>query len=238
MSGELSPAPRASAPSALEAAKGALDWFDTPAFITDRCNRFVHANQRFIEMVGDPVAVPASSPARFIVGAMLGPFRDRFPERRTEVGRCIAGLKEEVRAGRLAQETLSLLSRSLTFDDRVRPIDQAWEGTVIVRPVAGSMMQVKEHVIPLADGRHNISVWAPAEQTSAFGERATIVAALTSRQLQVARLYATGHSNRSVAAELGIGWRTVRGHVEDVYARLDLHSRAELTRMFVRSGLA
>jgi DNA-binding NarL/FixJ family response regulator len=52
--------------------------------------------------------------------------------------------------------------------------------------------------------------------------------ALTRRQQQVARLAARGLSNAEIAHELGIKPTTVDAHLKNIYAALDVHSRAEL----------
>lgn len=49
--------------------------------------------------------------------------------------------------------------------------------------------------------------------------------ALTPKQLQVIHLVAQGHSNREVATELGVAETTVRTHLREVYARLEVGSR-------------
>ncbi len=53
-------------------------------------------------------------------------------------------------------------------------------------------------------------------------------AALTPRELEVARLVAAGHTNARIARELGVSVRTVTSHLEHIYHRLELHSRAAL----------
>jgi DNA-binding CsgD family transcriptional regulator len=54
--------------------------------------------------------------------------------------------------------------------------------------------------------------------------------ALSARQSEVARLIANGAAVKEVAALLGISVHTARRHVEHVYRRLGLHSRAEVAR--------
>lgn len=51
--------------------------------------------------------------------------------------------------------------------------------------------------------------------------------ALTPRQLQLLRRVAIGDTNRQVARDLGLSEATVRKHLENVYARLGVHSRTE-----------
>lgn len=56
-------------------------------------------------------------------------------------------------------------------------------------------------------------------------------ATLTPRELEVARLAAEGKSNRSIAAELFIGERTVETHIAAIFDRFDLTSRRELAAL-------
>lgn len=53
---------------------------------------------------------------------------------------------------------------------------------------------------------------------------------LTQRELEVATLVAEGHSNDGVAAHLSISPRTVGKHLSNIYAKLGIHTRSELTR--------
>ena len=52
---------------------------------------------------------------------------------------------------------------------------------------------------------------------------------LTTRELQVLRLVATGATNRAIAAELYLSERTVARHVANIFVKLDLSSRAAAT---------
>jgi DNA-binding NarL/FixJ family response regulator len=52
---------------------------------------------------------------------------------------------------------------------------------------------------------------------------------LTDRELQVLRLVAAGHTNRSIAAELVLSERTVDRHVSNILAKLRVSSRAAAT---------
>ncbi|HET7358317.1 MAG TPA: AAA family ATPase [Nocardioidaceae bacterium] len=60
---------------------------------------------------------------------------------------------------------------------------------------------------------------------------------LSARELEVARLVAAGMTNAEVATELFISPRTVSTHLDRIYARLGLSSRAALTRYLADSGL-
>jgi DNA-binding NarL/FixJ family response regulator len=60
---------------------------------------------------------------------------------------------------------------------------------------------------------------------------------LSARQLEVSRLVATGMTNAAIAEELGISPRTVTSHLDHIYGRLGIGSRAALTRWIVERGL-
>ena len=51
---------------------------------------------------------------------------------------------------------------------------------------------------------------------------------LTPQEQRIAELAATGASNKDIAAHLAVSVRTVRTHLEHVYAKLGIHSRREL----------
>jgi ATP/maltotriose-dependent transcriptional regulator MalT len=52
---------------------------------------------------------------------------------------------------------------------------------------------------------------------------------LTPRELQVLRLVATGKTNKAIAAELSLSEKTIDRHVSNIFAKLDVASRAAAT---------
>jgi DNA-binding NarL/FixJ family response regulator len=50
---------------------------------------------------------------------------------------------------------------------------------------------------------------------------------LTPRQREILRLIAAGHANTAIARQLGLSPATVRKHLENAFARLDVSSRTE-----------
>jgi len=60
---------------------------------------------------------------------------------------------------------------------------------------------------------------------------------LTSRELDVLRLVATGKPNKEIAAELTISERTARTHVSRILRKLRLSSRTQAALWAVREGL-
>jgi len=62
------------------------------------------------------------------------------------------------------------------------------------------------------------------------------IEALTDRELDVLRLTARGLTNRAIGHELGISHRTVQGHLQSVYGKLDVNSRTEAVTEALRRG--
>ncbi len=60
---------------------------------------------------------------------------------------------------------------------------------------------------------------------------------LTPRERQVLIGIATGHTNREIAVQLGIGHRTVETHRESLMRKLDVRTVAGLTRLALEAGL-
>jgi two-component system, NarL family, response regulator DevR len=69
------------------------------------------------------------------------------------------------------------------------------------------------------------------------GERRRLLDGLTPREKEVLALMAEGLDNRAIAAELGIGFTTVRGHVQNILEKLDAHSKLEALACAARYGL-
>lgn len=62
--------------------------------------------------------------------------------------------------------------------------------------------------------------------------------ALTSRELEVARLVAQGMTNQQIADGLGISLRTVRTHIETIMDKLDVDNRVKVALWAIRNGVA
>jgi two-component system response regulator NreC len=60
---------------------------------------------------------------------------------------------------------------------------------------------------------------------------------LTDREQQVLKMIAEGMMNKEIAEKLSISVRTVERHRENIMAKLNLHTRAELVRYAVDKGL-
>lgn len=61
---------------------------------------------------------------------------------------------------------------------------------------------------------------------------------LSSRELEVLRLLADGHSNQQIADDLFISLRTVQNHVQHIFSKLNLSSRTQVVSYAIRNDLA
>jgi DNA-binding CsgD family transcriptional regulator len=60
----------------------------------------------------------------------------------------------------------------------------------------------------------------------------------TRRETEVLRLVAAGKSNPEIAAQLTVSRNTVKRHLDNLFAKLGLSSRAEATAYALREGIA
>jgi PAS domain S-box-containing protein len=60
---------------------------------------------------------------------------------------------------------------------------------------------------------------------------------LTSRELEVLRLLADGTSTRAIADSLCISITTTRNHIQNIFRKLDVHSKLEAVSLALRSHL-
>ena len=60
---------------------------------------------------------------------------------------------------------------------------------------------------------------------------------LSKRELEILALVATGKSNREVAEVLVLSPRTVERHVENIFAKLNVHNRSQATAYAVSNGI-
>jgi DNA-binding CsgD family transcriptional regulator len=76
-----------------------------------------------------------------------------------------------------------------------------------------------------------------AERATVGGGPATAAGGLTGREVQVLELAAAGRTNREIAAELFLSEHTVRRHLQNVFTKLGVSSRAAATAYAYRHGM-
>ena len=76
----------------------------------------------------------------------------------------------------------------------------------------------------------------PPEVAAELAEHATDED-LTSRELDVLRLIATGNANKEIAAQLSIAEDTVKSHVTNIFAKLDANDRTHAVTIGLKRGI-
>ncbi len=90
------------------------------------------------------------------------------------------------------------------------------------------------------DGAFSLALAEVAPHLSSFGRSdavAPLVAGLTSREVEVLRLVAHGHSNKEIARELVLSPRTVERHISNLYGKIDARGKADATAYAIYHGL-
>lgn len=60
---------------------------------------------------------------------------------------------------------------------------------------------------------------------------------LSERELEVLKLVADGHNNKYIGEKLGLSPKTIARHRERIMNKLNMHSRTELVKFAIRTGL-
>jgi DNA-binding CsgD family transcriptional regulator/PAS domain-containing protein len=227
-----------------------LGLLGVPAFLTDPLNRIVRVNAEFARLIGDPFRDRVQKDLLFIHALVAGPYRDRFEQPVRLVARCLPALINEIDAGRLSGYARVLIDRAVAADPdlqrALRAPSYGWDGTVAVRDGKRGWLSIREQVTPVSGPEGNptgyhISLWFPSRRAAIAAtdgaDPATVRDRLTPRQAEIACRFARGMNHRQVAEAEGISPATARSFLEDIYSRLNVHSRAELTSLVVRAGL-
>jgi DNA-binding NarL/FixJ family response regulator len=94
--------------------------------------------------------------------------------------------------------------------------------------------QGKQFFSPSISRRQERIQQLETKRTGGYNKKAT---SLTTREMEVLQLVAEGKANKEMAAELGIGMKTVEKHREHVMQKLDIHDTAGLTRYAISAGI-
>ncbi|WP_235778813.1 helix-turn-helix transcriptional regulator [Sinomonas notoginsengisoli] len=89
-----------------------------------------------------------------------------------------------------------------------------------------------QHPGALLPGGHDPGTPHPAQAPEAWNSSGPSVPAFTAQETAVARLVASGLSNRDAARELFVSVKTVQYHLTRIYAKLGISSRAELAAVY------
>ncbi len=117
-------------------------------------------------------------------------------------------------------------------DDPALAADRHIQG---VLPAAATPSQVAAAAAALAEG---LVVRVPgARERPGFAPPEPARPLLTPREVEILALVGQGHSNKAIARRLGISAHTVKYHMESMFAKLAVNSRAEAVGSGLRRGL-
>jgi DNA-binding NarL/FixJ family response regulator len=115
---------------------------------------------------------------------------------------------------------MGFLLKQSTARDVCRAIREVHKGNHFFSPI---ISRRQERIHPQASGRR--------------GRVTNKDMLLTTREMEVLQLIAEGKANKEIAAELGIGIKTVEKHREHLMEKLDIHDIAGLTRYAISAGI-
>ncbi len=222
-----------------------------------RHGRFAEASEAYTEVekrydrlgVGEPCIVPFARHA-VVAHVHAGRIADaervvawlderaahlpcRWPAAAAAAGRAVLALRGGDRAA--AEDGYRTALEHL--DGVPLPLEQAEllieQGSMLRRD--GSPLEARESLRRAAEVAESVgALWlarrATEELAAAGGRRRLRRGAqeLTPQEQRIARLAATGASDRDIATHLVVSVRTVRTHLEHIYTKLGIHSRREL----------
>ena len=157
------------------------------------------------------------------------------PERAVRLFGAVARLRDAIRAPR-PPAFLALRERNLaTARDRLgeEVFEEAWaEGQAM------SAEQAIEYALSAEEEEEPASSAPATKTTSKPPVSSSYPAGLSAREAEVLKLVAEGLTNAKIAERLFISPRTVERHLNSVYAKLKVGSRAAATRFAIEHGLA
>lgn len=132
----------------------------------------------------------------------------------------------------LARKTAVVI---LTADERVEI------GLTALRLGARAIVQKRfaiESLITAIQAVADGLVWMPpAIQAALVGQDGPTARKLTPRESEIVRCVAVGMRNAEVAARLSLSESTVKTHLTNIFQKLGIRDRIELTRYAIKTGL-
>jgi DNA-binding NarL/FixJ family response regulator len=114
----------------------------------------------------------------------------------------------------------------LAYGERLRRSGRRREARAQLRPALEELDAIG--AVPWAE-RARSELNATGETVGPRPPRGT--ERLTPQELHIAELVADGKTNKEIAAQLFLSPKTIEYHLANAYRKLDVHSRAELTRI-------
>jgi DNA-binding CsgD family transcriptional regulator len=172
---------------------------------------------------------------------------------------CIDSLNHNREVGELQGQAASLVGLALIAEQQGEPglaIQLLAKADALLAPIGSQLLPFDAEQLEQATTRLRAQVEPTAwDEAWATGQRLSLdeavriarelpssappgpTAEITSRQRDILRLLAAGHTNREIADALKLSVATVERHLANTYARIGARGRADATRYAVRVGL-
>ena len=130
----------------------------------------------------------------------------------------------------LAAGASGYITKQAAAEELVSAIQTVAQGNVYLQPALARW---------LLEDYQRLSSQEPAdpEESTPSEDFSIDLALLSQRELQVLELVAEGHTNKEMGESLGLSPKTIARHRERIMNKLNMHSRTELVKFAIRTGL-
>jgi PAS domain S-box-containing protein len=202
-----------------------------PAFASDETGRITIWNKGAEEMLGYPASEVLGKSCHEILHG-LDVFGNRFCDRPCALS-CMVERHETVHHFELDVRAESGETVPASFSIVVIPGPRASQYTMIhFLEHVDRTREVSALVRRILTEQHAPSVFRPP-----IGEAPGPSPGLTSREIQILRMMADGTSTRGIADSLCISVPTTRNHIQNIFRKLDVHSKLEAVSLALRTHL-
>jgi DNA-binding NarL/FixJ family response regulator len=151
----------------------------------------------------------------------------------------VTGVEATRRIKRHYPDVRVLVLTSYDDDPYVFALLQAGADGYVLKTASGDELVRAVHTVQLGESALSPEIASKVVRQAMSGRPEGAVEqieTLTERELDVLRLTARGLTNRAIGHELNISHRTVQGHLQSVYGKLDVNSRTEAVTEALRRG--
>jgi two-component system response regulator NreC len=131
----------------------------------------------------------------------------------------------------LAAGASGYITKQAAGDDLIAAIHTIYAGNVFLQPALARWL-LEDYQRLAHQSATQPSVAAEVEETNIIG-----LDVLSLRERQVLELVANGLNNQQIGQQLGLSPKTIARHRERIMHKLNMHSRTELVKFAIRTGL-
>ncbi|HOG47881.1 MAG TPA: response regulator transcription factor [Anaerolineae bacterium] len=149
----------------------------------------------------------------------------------------ISGIELCYHIQRESPQTQVLILTAYLDDNVVRECIRAGAGGFVLKDVAGA--DLLQSIRELVQGRSPMDSRATRMmmQWMQSGSQAQTQPRLTLRDIDILRLIAKGLTNREIGQRLGLSENTIKSYIQELYQKLDAHSRIEVVMRATKGGI-